>query len=388
MSENVAAYREVVHGCHNSKANVAAGKFLAVITLNAICKVFPLKSTERQKKKRDKAQNTRPEMTPELRLSFKKGHCSSLAPENQIANSIGCVKFQERGEIFFFYRLQVNKEEAHSVHDVPRLYIVLRPESGERPVEEKQDPHSGKEGTKKKFGESQSGSWKNEYEGGQGSQEVNIEKEPLLRFIVMGRKSLPDPGKKSQPFWGYVELVTTKIEDVKTALKEEYDNSKRGHRSKFPARAVGEGVYRIVRHNSGKNKMHTHLIYKLEFPPENEESEPQESLNIEREGSFVIQIKNPEQPGSSQFRGLQNKRKAAFPAHLQGQLGKNRYHPADPPDFLNYEGCEFLLISASDDINKVLGLELDTEEEADPSCSDLVRTFGETASTTPLFKGI
>ncbi|KAK6284752.1 hypothetical protein POUND7_003704 [Theobroma cacao] len=127
--------------------------------------------------------------------------------------------------------------------------------------------------------------------------------------------------------------------------RQEYDTSTRGHRRNFPARAVGEGVYRILRHNSGKKKMHTHLIYEIEFPPEDEENEPQESLNIKREGSFVIQIKNPEQPGKSQFRGLQKKRKAAFPAHLQGQLGQNRYHPADPPDFLNYEGCEFLLIS-------------------------------------------
>ena len=169
----------------------------------------------------------------------------------------------------------------------------------------------------------------------------------------------------------------------------EYDTSTRGHRRKLPARAVGEGVYRIVRHNSAKNnKMHTHLIYKLEFPPQEESNEPQESLNIEREGSFLIQIKNPAQPGNYNFRGLQNKRKAAFPAQLQAQMGKNRFHPADPPDFLNYEGCEFLLIPASDDIEKELGLELETEEEADPSCSDLVWTFGDTASTTPLFKGI
>ncbi|XVF23301.1 hypothetical protein REPUB_Repub13aG0025500 [Reevesia pubescens] len=296
------------------------------------------------------------------------------------------VEIQERGEIFFFYRPKVNKEEAHSVDDVQRLYIVLRPESGERPVEEKQDPQSGKEGAaKNKSGEGQ----RNENEGGQGSQEVNIEKEALLRFIVMGRKSLPDPGKKSQPFWGFVDLVTTNIEDVKTALKGgEYDTSTRGHRRIFPARAAGEGVYRVVKHNAGKNKMHTHLIYKLEFPPEDKDNEPQESLYIEREGSFVIQIMNPAQPSNSQFRGIQNKRKAVFPAHLQGQLGKKRYHPADPPDFLNYEGCEFLLISASDDIDKELGLELETEGEADPYCSDLVRTFGEIASTTPLFKGI
>ncbi|KAI6705705.1 hypothetical protein NL676_008667, partial [Syzygium grande] len=36
------------------------------------------------------------------------------------------------------------------------------------------------------------------------------------------------------------------------------------------------------------------------------------------EGSFLIQIKNPDQHGAgpSQFRGLQSKRKAVFPAHL------------------------------------------------------------------------
>lgn len=55
--------------------------------------------------------------------------------------------------------------------------------------------------------------------GGHGRQEVNIEKQPLLRFIVMGRKSLPDPGKKGRPYWGFVEMVATNIDDVKTALQ-------------------------------------------------------------------------------------------------------------------------------------------------------------------------
>ncbi|KAH7863969.1 hypothetical protein Vadar_024127 [Vaccinium darrowii] len=168
----------------------------------------------------------------------------------------------------------------------------------------------------------------------------------------------------------------------------EYDTSTRGRWHKPPARALGEGIYRILRHNTGK-KTHTHLIYKLELPPPQEKNEAQESLNIEREGSFLIQIKNPDQCAtSSQFGGLQNKRKAVFPAHLQGRFGHLRYSSADPPDFLNYEGCEFLLVPASDDIQGGLGLDLKTEcDEPDPSCSDLVKTFGETASTTPLFEG-
>ncbi|KAK4837390.1 hypothetical protein QYF36_005065 [Acer negundo] len=172
-----------------------------------------------------------------------------------------------------------------------------------------------------------------------------------MQLKVVMAASLPDPSKKSRPYWGFVEMVTTKIQDVKAALgAEEYDA----------------------------------------MTKEDKENKPQESLNIEREGSFLIQIKNPDQHGSgfsSKFGGLQNKRKAVFPAHLQGQFGHKRYCPADPPDFLNYEGCEFLLISASDDIEKELGLDLDTEEgEADESCSDLVMNFGETASTKPLLQ--
>ncbi|KAG1332009.1 hypothetical protein COCNU_02G019770 [Cocos nucifera] len=222
----------------------------------------------------------------------------------------------------------------------------------------------------------------------QQPKEVNIEKQPLLRFIVMGRKSLPDRSKRSRPYWGFVEMVTTKVEDIKTALKgEEYDTATRGHRRKSPARALAEGIYRILRHQSGR-KTHTHLVYKLESPPADADDEPQESLNVGREGSFVIQIKNPEQKSSTAyFRGLQSKRKAVFPAHLQGRLGQRRFGPADPPDFLNYEGCEFLLVSASDDIDEELGLELRTEEEGDGKCSDLIEMFGETASSRPLLGG-
>ncbi|XP_071742471.1 uncharacterized protein [Rutidosis leptorrhynchoides] len=297
------------------------------------------------------------------------------------------IEIQESGEIYFFYRPKVEKEEAHSSDDIQRMYIVLRPESGERPVEVKQDVNDSPPKTA---------------EGGHGAQEVNIEKQPLMRLIVMGRKSLPDPSKKrGRPSWGFVELVTTNIQDVKDALKgEEYDTKTRGHRHKPPARPLAEGFYRILRHHHTKDKkddnkkMHTHLIYKLELPSEPEsENQPQEALNVENEASFLIQIKNPDpnQQGRTEFTGLKRKRRAAFPAHLQAQFGKLRYHPADPPDFLNYEGCEFLLIAASSDVQEELGLDLETEEAHDhASCSDLVNTFGvgERGSADALPKGV
>ncbi|KAK8919202.1 hypothetical protein KSP39_PZI021072 [Platanthera zijinensis] len=300
------------------------------------------------------------------------------------------TEIQERGEIFFFYRPKIGEEEVHGTEDVQRLYIILRPESGERTVEEKQSPDSWKEGQKRSKEKKSDTADKEKFEGGHGAQKVNIEKQMLLRFIVMGRKSLPDPSQRSKPYWGFVEIITQKAEDIKAALKgEEYDTATRGHRRQEPARALAEGVYRFLRHQLGGG-MHTHLIYKLELPTEDERNEPQEELNVEREGSFIIQIKNPEHPGrSGGFRGLQRKRRAAFPASLQGRFGGHRYTPADPPDFLNYEGCEFLLISASDDIEEELGLDLVPEQEAAASsCSDLIYLFGDgEVDSKPLFEG-
>ncbi|KAG6542202.1 hypothetical protein Mapa_016435 [Marchantia paleacea] len=378
------------------------------------------------------------------------------------------VEVQERGEIFFFYRPKVNMDSAHSVDDIQRMYIVLRPESGENGVEEKQSSQSGKESKFKENKQTETKDDKAEEEsyagagtdrtdksnkrarpntdsdeGGNGTNEdklietndyrkdeqetesedeasskaqgkrrktddgsdkhsgdervagkgseVDIAKQTLLRLIVMGRKSLPGPSKRSRPYWGFVELVTTDAKDVKQALAAEtYETKTRGKREKPACRPVGEGIYRLVRHKDGK-KVHTHLIYKLELPGPDKHHEPQEALNIEAEGSYVIQIKNPEQ-GNPPTQGLQNKRKATYPAHLQDHIGSYRFVAADPPDFLNYEGCEFVLISASDDIEEELGLELGVEHMGTKERSDLLGLFGGSnndskAPITPLIEG-
>ncbi|KAL8139199.1 hypothetical protein V2J09_005200 [Rumex salicifolius] len=306
------------------------------------------------------------------------------------------IQIQERGEIFMLYRPKVNKEEARSEDDVQRLYMVLRPES--KPGDDRSSAPELKQSD-------------DEDEGGSRS----VQKETLMRLIVMGRKSLPPSSKKGRPHWGFVELVTTNVQDLKSALQpEEYETSTRGHRQKPAARAMGEGVYRIVTHISGSTKntqMHTHLIYKLRLPvptPHQHEHDehtnsntPQHVLNVKPEASFLLQIKNPTAGGG--FRGVQSKRKATFPATLQGRFGNKRYAPAHPPDFLNYEGCELLLISASGDISNELGIELKTElelsssscdededeEECMAKCSSFLHTFGQDSGlpTTPLFQG-
>ncbi|GJS36994.1 2-methylene-furan-3-one reductase [Tanacetum coccineum] len=75
------------------------------------------------------------------------------------------------------------------------------------------------------------------------TKEVNIEKEQLMRFIVMGQKTDPTSKKKGMPYLGFVEMVTTNIQDIKDALKgEEYETKTRGHRHKPPARALGKPI--------------------------------------------------------------------------------------------------------------------------------------------------
>ena len=183
-------------------------------------------------------------------------------------------------------------------------------------------------------------------------------------------------------------------------LAEEYSTATRGQRRRPAARALGEGVYRILRHESGGGQgraPHTHLVYKLELPTRGD-GEPQEALNVEPEASFLVQVKNPDPAsGGGGFRRLQSKRRAAFPAHLQAAFGSRQYAPADPPDLLNYEGCKLLLVAASDDVEEELGLELEGEveegeggqgeEQRAAGCSDLVKMFGEVADVKPLLSG-
>ncbi|CAM6093162.1 unnamed protein product [Calypogeia fissa] len=332
------------------------------------------------------------------------------------------VEVQERGEIFFFYRPKVNQESPQSIDDVQRMYIVLRPISGEKKVEEKQSSDSGKEAKfrDRRELENREGSHCNADEqmeqataeeqtieigkrtrpsdvddqieskkmkagrgaeqddnsnaGGHGTEKVQLSKNTLLRLIVIGRKRLPDPSKRSRPFWGFVELVSTDPDDLKQALSsEEYETKTKGNRTRPGSRPVGEGVYRIIRHKKGK-QMHTHLVYKLELPGPDKNHVAQEALNVEPQASYLIQVKNP-QHGAPPSAGLQNRRKAEFPKHLLEKFGSYRFVAADPPDLLNYEGCEFILISGSDDIEEELGMELNAKDVGHPECSDLLSMF-------------
>ena len=120
-------------------------------------------------------------------------------------------------------------------------------------------------------------------------------------------------------------------------------------------RPVGEGVYEIVRHDA-----HTHFAYALELPKG--PGEAQEAFNIKKEASYVLSIKNP-QADAPLGAGLAESQ-VQFPRDLQNKFRGRRFCEANPLDFLNYQGAEFVLISAAEDVSDELGIQLHPENES------------------------
>ncbi|NIQ57928.1 MAG: hypothetical protein GWN71_32490, partial [Gammaproteobacteria bacterium] len=72
-------------------------------------------------------------------------------------------------------------------------------------------------------------------------------------------------------------------------------------------------------------------------------------------------MKNPEAPAPP-WAELGPERAAEFPKHLQERFEGRKFHDVDPPDFLDYEGAEILLIGAEAGIEE-LGIRLDPQRE-------------------------
>lgn len=218
------------------------------------------------------------------------------------------VQTLEKGDIYFFYRPRVEEKSPESLSDVQRFYVVLSP--GDK-----------------------------------------------YRLLVIGHKKLPKPeagGRRK--FWGFADMVRKDPKAITEELSPaEYGTKTRGERHLPGARPAGEGVYQILRHGD-----HTHLVFELELP---EEPGPvQEELQLEEEASYIISVKNPE-AGGQRAPGLSDEKKAKFPKKLRDIFRGRRFADVDPPEFLDHEGAEFVLVSASGDIDKELGIELDTEKE-------------------------
>lgn len=206
----------------------------------------------------------------------------------------------ERGNIYFFYRPRLGQEVVRGLEDIRRFYLILKPHGKDR-----------------------------------------------YRLLIIGRKRLPEVADGRETYWGFVDKVRCRPEDIEATLDATDEEP--------AARPVGEGVYAIARHGD-----HTHLAYALELPEQ--PGEVQQSLRVEPQAIYVLSVKNPHRP-SPREAGLDDERQASFPPELQAHFGNRRFIPTDPPDFLDYEGTELLFIGAAEDVSKELGLRLDPERE-------------------------
>jgi hypothetical protein len=239
----------------------------------------------------------------------------------------------ERGDIYFLYRPRVDAEEVHSLKDVERLYILLKPQRHRR-----------------------------------------------YRLLIVGRKQLPEPEDHDR-FWAFVWRIFRSKEELNEELgAREYVTRTRGVRKLAPVRPAAEGIYAIVRHDD-----HTHLAYVLELPEK--EGPAERELNIKREASYIIAVKNPEAPTPPNA-GLDPDHEARFPKTLQEKFGTRKFAPVDPPDFLDYEGAELELIGAAEDPAQELGLIFQPDKE-DEQRADVLKDLKLPREVVhdPLFEG-
>jgi hypothetical protein len=245
------------------------------------------------------------------------------------------VEILERGNLYFFYRPSSRGGAPHSLIDVQRFHLVLSPEGKDR-----------------------------------------------FRVLTVGKKRLPEPADDAEKFWGYVERVAddpAAIEEELGPGREERGGSGGGGIVRSPARPAGEGVYAVARHGN-----HTHLLYALELPEEPDEV--QRELHIAKEGSFLLSIKNPEAEAPPGV-GLEPERKADFPPELQERFGSRRFLPAVPPDFLDHEGAELLLMGSAEDHELDVDLDPQRETEETADLFNELRLERESHPVEPLLAG-
>jgi hypothetical protein len=218
------------------------------------------------------------------------------------------ARLLERGHIYFAYRPKINAGEVRGLEDVERFYVILSPRGRDS-----------------------------------------------YRLLFVGQKRLPGIiGPEDRKGWAFVEKVSSAAGEIEDELDPKSRLTRtRGLRHIPAGRPAGEGVYAIARHNN-----HTHLAYVLELPPT--PGPVQEALRILPRAAYVVAVRNPRTDSAA---GLDPARRAKLPTSLQKRFRGRRFIPLDPPDFLDHEGAEVLLVGTRADALAELGIELEPQHE-------------------------
>ena len=132
-----------------------------------------------------------------------------------------------------------------------------------------------------------------------------------------------------------------------------------GTRHEDPSRLAGRGAYAIINNNPRiPSERTTHLGYHLSHPSASELGKVQKALGIQPAAAFVIEVKNPLAPTTSnQFVGRRPEERAKYPEDVMtdvfgmgGSKGREdyglRFSSVETAELLDYEGAEVLLIAS------------------------------------------
>ncbi|MDQ2803793.1 MAG: hypothetical protein M3Y41_14385 [Pseudomonadota bacterium] len=243
------------------------------------------------------------------------------------------VEVVEQGDVDFVFRPKVDQPDPAGLEDVERFFVVLRPRTPR-----------------------------------------------VWRLLVIGRKRLPEIDAHERN-WGFVDLVTRSVTDVRKALAAAtYETKTRGERRLPAARPAGEGTYALIR-----QRPTLHLVYRLELP---EQPGPvQTALGIERQGNFVLSLKNPAKPAPSGV-GLNEKRKPKLRRDAKAAFRGRRFETEEAAP-LQFERAEFILIGARQE-TRIGDHDAPEPQDEDAESSDLLALLrgGRIATPTePLLEG-
>ncbi|KAI0673705.1 hypothetical protein C8Q78DRAFT_645656 [Trametes maxima] len=294
----------------------------------------------------------------------------------------------ERGHVYFFYRPKVELEEAHSLEDVQRFYMVLVPRPPQFASSSGNQTTSGEEDQEMNLIESGADAVPAPEPRGQSKKR--------FRLLIIGKKGLPDPdaggggkgGGRKQVFWATVGSIGDDLKKLEEGLgAKTYETKTRGTRHQAAARLAARGAYAIVNNEAARtpSQRETHFGYHLSHPDDEHFGEVQETLGIHQASSFVLQVKNPLAPPSGPGQvGLPKSRRAEYPDEiLEGVFGKGgqrgresyglRFASVERRELLDYEGAELLLIAAR---NGEQGLETSLGEGRGHALEEIEKTEG------------
>jgi len=236
------------------------------------------------------------------------------------------IEVLEKGRIFFLYRPTVNTEHPHGLPEVQKTIVILHPKE----VVEASKPKL------------------------------------MIKEFIIPRKTLPSlsSGHRDQRFMR-LDYSSESVDDIVPILQKHgyHIASKDEERVQEEARALAEGDYVILKHFSGY-RPHTHLMYVLG----SKEQQIQHEFQVEKEGDFLISVKNPTIEDS-----FQHGDRPELPSKLQELWGTRKWIPLETVELLEYKGLNLLLATGkkrSDEAKEIEEemekLEEEIEEESLP----------------------